>query len=70
MSLRGHSATVHRIAFSPRGDIFATASEDGMVRLWRVATPHTVAGQLTDPGLPAGLESIRAAMLASAVEHR
>jgi WD40 repeat protein len=62
MTLRGHSATVHTIAFSREGDVFATAAADGVVRLWRVATPQTVSAQLSDPGLRAGLESIRAAM--------
>jgi WD40 repeat protein/serine/threonine protein kinase len=70
MTLRGHSAGVHSIAFSPDADMFATAAGDGLVRLWRVATPQTVLAQLSDPGLRAGLESIRAALLARAVEPR
>jgi WD40 repeat protein len=70
MTLRGHSDVVHTIAFSPEGDVFATASADGVARLWRVATPQTVLAQLSDPGLRAGLESIRTAILAQAVQPR
>jgi WD40 repeat protein len=70
MTLRGHSTAVHAIAFSAKGDVFATADGEGVVRLWRVATPQTVSAQLSDPGLRAGLESMRAAMRAPAVEPR
>ena len=64
--LRGHSGVIRSIAVSPQGDAFASASNDGMLRLWRVATPQTVEAQLKGAGLEAGLRSIRAGMLAAA----
>lgn len=37
-TLKGHSKSIIAIAFSPNGEIVATGSEDGAVRLWSVHT--------------------------------
>jgi WD40 repeat protein len=38
LGLSGHTAWVERCAFSPDGTLLATASNDGTIRLWQVAS--------------------------------
>jgi DNA-binding beta-propeller fold protein YncE len=40
--LVGHTAPVHSVAFSPDGKILASGSSDRTVRLWDMATGHTM----------------------------
>ena len=42
MTLRGHGAPVHCVAFSPDGDRLATGSEDNTVKLWDAATGEEI----------------------------
>jgi WD40 repeat protein len=41
--LRGHHDSVSSVAFSPNGEILATASDDQTVRLWKVGSGQLVA---------------------------
>jgi len=37
VTLTGHEALINAIAFSPDGETLASGSEDGIVRVWRMA---------------------------------
>src|SRR5206468_10167992 len=57
MTLKGHNAAVHRLAFSPRGHTLASGSDDGSVRLWQAASePEATARKIEldadDPANP------------------
>ena len=43
MRQRGHSYQVNRCAVSPSGETFATASDDGTVKLWHANSCHAIA---------------------------
>jgi WD40 repeat protein len=40
--LRGHNDSVGSVAFSPHGDLLATASDDQTIRLWKVGSSQMV----------------------------
>jgi WD40 repeat protein len=42
VTLIGHESFIYRIAFSPNNACVATASDDGIVRLWRTTTGDTL----------------------------
>ena len=41
-TFRGHKGSVLAISFSPRGDRFASASEDGLIKIWDVESGNEV----------------------------
>ncbi|WP_321572580.1 WD40 repeat domain-containing serine/threonine protein kinase [Parafrankia colletiae] len=57
--MTGHTASVSAVAYSPDGDVLASASKDKTVRLWDVTDrtkPHLLGKPLT--GHPAGVISV------------
>ena len=75
--LRGHTRTVYSVAFAPDGKHLATASHDGTVRLWDIATGLNTAcfGAIRSrcaarPSLPMAAISPAAARIARFISYR
>ncbi|KJY45453.1 hypothetical protein VR46_14700, partial [Streptomyces sp. NRRL S-444] len=45
--LSGHASAVHELAFSPDGQLLASAGEDGVALLWDPVTGERVGSALT-----------------------
>ncbi|HEV7570331.1 MAG TPA: hypothetical protein VGQ21_02435 [Thermoanaerobaculia bacterium] len=42
VTFSGHTASVNSLRFNPRGDVFASGSADGTIRLWHVDKPEAL----------------------------
>jgi hypothetical protein len=40
LTFSGHTASVNSLSFNPRGDVFASGSADGTIRLWHIDKPE------------------------------
>jgi WD40 repeat protein len=47
--LRGHTDSVHNVAFSPNGWLLGSGSYDKTIRLWDIRTHRQIAKPLRDP---------------------
>ena len=49
-SVKGHFGPIHCVQFSPDGEIYASGSEDGTLRLWQTTIGKTYGlWKLVDP---------------------
>ena len=55
LTLVGHTAAVRCVAYSPDGGLLASGGDDGAVRVWDLASRHTVwtSEKEGDPGIDA-----------------
>jgi WD40 repeat protein/energy-coupling factor transporter ATP-binding protein EcfA2 len=42
VTFSGHTASVNSLSFNPRGDVFASGSADGTIRLWHIDKPEAL----------------------------
>ncbi len=54
--LRGHTAAIHALAFTPDGDRIASSSSDGTIKIWEASSGREI---LTFPGINRLLEHLR-----------